>query len=336
LIKAKQPLIWITKTLTGGDTNTRIGIADHIGGYIRYLEVPNDFCTDQDIKKRLANSGLISANKCIWPDVLIGPSLHIPYMQEIKRMSKGKAIVVALRTPVRDVPIQATQEQISDTDVIISYPYHDNSGIPNLFVCDFLPNRVTTEKIIAARSVWRKQLLNGINERPIISVLVGGDIGDKRKIFSNSVAEEFGRLINKSAIDKGGSLLISMSARTPAHANEIIRSKIKVPYYLYDPKMSLGENPYLGILANADYIIVTADSASMCNEAVSSGKPVYIYYDESIVEEIHTKIVYNLVENGCARILSDSKKVEAFSYTPVNSAKNVAQHIQKFLGERST
>ena len=38
----------------------------------------------------------------------------------------------------------------------------------------------------------------------------------------------------------------------------------------------IGENPYLGMLALAEYIVVTEDSASMVSEAASTGKPVYV------------------------------------------------------------
>src|SRR5690606_27230614 len=37
-----------------------------------------------------------------------------------------------------------------------------------------------------------------------------------------------------------------------------------------------GDNPYTGILAAADYIIVTEDSVSMTSEALATGKPVHI------------------------------------------------------------
>ena len=37
------------------------------------------------------------------------------------------------------------------------------------------------------------------------------------------------------------------------------------------------KNPYFGILAHADSLIVTGDSVNMVSEAIATGKPVYIF-----------------------------------------------------------
>ncbi|MFX8871944.1 ELM1/GtrOC1 family putative glycosyltransferase, partial [Acinetobacter baumannii] len=38
-----------------------------------------------------------------------------------------------------------------------------------------------------------------------------------------------------------------------------------------------GENPYPQFLAQADMLVVTADSVNMCGEACATGKPVYVF-----------------------------------------------------------
>jgi mitochondrial fission protein ELM1 len=335
-IHSNQPLVWITKTLTDGDTNTRIGIAEHIGGFIRELEVPNEFRTQEQIKDRLKSANLITTKKMQWPNVIIGPSLHIPYMQEIKSMSGGKTIVVALRTPVRDLPIEASKDEINRTDVIVSYPYHNNDHLPNLLICESLPNRVTLERISTERLKWESDFSPFFERGPVIGMLVGGDVGDKRRVFSEDIAADLGTMVNQIAEKLDASILISLSSRTTAECKKIICSKITVPNYVYDPKTSLGCNPYFAILGSVDYVIVTADSISMCYEAVSSGKPVYLYYDENFVESTHTKIVDNLVARGCARILNRIDNIEMFSYPPINSAKNVARKVHEILTGRES
>lgn len=326
-----QPLVWVTKTLTGGDTNTRIGIAEHIGGIIRELDAPDEFCTQEQLKDRLVTENLITDKRPVWPDVIIGPSLHIPFMQEIKNMSGGKSITVALRTPVSDLPIEATKEEIFKTDIIVSYPHHNNDDIPNLLVCESLPNRVTLEHLNTAKLEWAGCFSEYFKQGPVIGMFVGGDVGTKRRVFSRKVAAHLGTMINKVAENLNASILISMSARTSNESKEIICSKITVPHYVYDPKVSSGNNPYFGILGSVDYLVVTADSASMCCEAVSSSKPVYIYYDQSIVENSHSQIVHKLIKRGVARLFNDLNNFERFSYTPINSAKEVAIKVHEML-----
>ena len=90
-------------------------------------------------------------------------------------------------------------------------------------------------------------------------------------------------------------------------------------------------NPYFGILSSVDYIVVTADSISMCSEATSSGKPVYIFYDDKIVEDTHIKIVSYLIKKGYARLFEKEVNLEKFSYTTRNSAKGIAEKVQNIL-----
>lgn len=334
LICSDQLLVWITKTTRDGDTNSRIGIAEHIGGSYRELDMPNVFCTREQIKDRLVAANLITNKKVRWPDVLIGPCFHIPYMQEIKRLSGGKTLIVALRPPVRGLPIKASREDINRTDIIVSYPYHNNDNLPNLLLCETISNRITEDRLNEAKLIWKNDFLPFFDRGPVIGLLVGGDIGDKRRVFSQKIAADLGTRVNRIAEEMHGSIIVSMSARTPNECKSIICSKITVPNYVYDPKSTVGDNPYFGILGSVDYIIATADSISMCCESASSGKPVYIYYDQYIVESAHAEIVNNLIKSGCARLFSNLESIEKFSYAPTNSAKNVAKRAHEILLER--
>jgi len=333
-ICSDQPLVWITATSRYGDTNSRIGIAEHIGGAYRVLEMPNEFCTQEQIKNRLVTANLITNNDARWPDVLIGPCFHIPYMQEIKSMSGGKTIIVALRPPVRGLPIKASKQEIDRTDIIVSYPYHNNDNLPNLFLCKTIANRITSEHLDDAKLLWENKFLRFFERGPVIGLLVGGDIGDKRRMFSQDIAADLGDRVNRIADKMKGSVLVSMSARTSLECNNIICSKITAPSYVYDPKNAQGNNPYFGILSSADYILVTADSISMCCEAASSGKPVYIYYDESIVESTHAEIVKYLIESGSARLLNGLEELEKFTYARKNSAKDIAKKVHDVFLKR--
>lgn len=324
-------LVWITKTTRTGDTNARIGIAEHIGGVFFELDIPTAFCTLAQVRERLCQSHLIAAENGRWPDVVIGPCFHIPYMQMIKTLSGNKTRVVALRPPVRGLTIKANQHDIEKTDIIVSYPYHDNQGIPNLLLCELIANRVTAKQLQAAKRQWSAVFARFSSHAPVIGLLMGGDVGEQRRIFSATIAQELGAMVNTMATQMNSPLIMSVSARTSGEAQEALCSQMTVPYYLYDPKYTPGDNPYFGILATADYIVVTADSISMCCEAVASGKPVYIFYDPDIVEDAHHAMVSCLVKKGYARLLNQTAMLEKFSYTPENSARLIADKVHALL-----
>ena len=81
---------------------------------------------------------------------------------------------------------------------------------------------------------------------------------------------------NRMAAGKQGSLLITTSARTPDCVVEVLRQNLDVPFDLFQWQPGVEENPYFGILALSDELIVSSDSISMIGEACATLKPVYM------------------------------------------------------------
>jgi len=87
--------------------------------------------------------------------------------------------------------------------------------------------------------------------------------------------ENFGALLRRSALKRKMGFLITASRRTPPEA--LVAFKItlgETPAYFWN---GLGDNPYLGFLGLADFLLVTTDSVSMISEALMTGKPVYTF-----------------------------------------------------------
>ena len=61
-----------------------------------------------------------------------------------------------------------------------------------------------------------------------------------------------------------------------------------------------GENPYLGILALADRLIVTGESISMISEALVTGRPVHVLPLEGHGER-HDAFLTRIVESRMVR-----------------------------------
>jgi len=123
---------------------------------------------------------------------------------------------------------------------------------------------------------------------------------------------------------KDVSLMITTSRRTGAENEQILKDHINMDkHFLWDGH---GPNPYFGILAFADFILVTADSASMLSEACTTGKPVYMIHLDGGHPRID-KLHQNLQELGCIRKFEG--QLEHWDYEALNDAAMVAQEIKK-------
>ncbi|HBS35633.1 MAG TPA: hypothetical protein DEA50_11255, partial [Parvularcula sp.] len=92
-----------------------------------------------------------------------------------------------------------------------------------------------------------------------------------------------------------------------------------------------GPNPYFGLLAWADYILVTADSASMLSEAGTTGKPVYMVPMQGGSPRLDL-LHENLQKAGVVQKFEG--KLEKWDYTPLNDAQKVADFIREHLNRR--
>lgn len=124
-------------------------------------------------------------------------------------------------------------------------------------------------------------------------------------------------------------MFISFSRRTPNSAKQIIKNKVPSLTIIYDPTEEEAKpNPYFGMLAQADYIISTADSISMCSEAASTGKPLYIFCPSNFKSPKHLAFTQNLLELRIAKILDKSAmQLESYNYAPLNEVEKFANII---------
>jgi len=84
-------------------------------------------------------------------------------------------------------------------------------------------------------------------------------------------------LANQRALEAGGSLLVTTSARTDPDAAGAVAGALSAPHVFHRWQAGAADNPYRAFLALADEIVVTGDSISMLAEATATGKPVFIF-----------------------------------------------------------
>ncbi len=203
-----------------------------------------------------------------WPDLVIAASRRAaPVARWIRRQSGGRT---------RLVHLLHTMAPLDHFDLVVTMPQYCLPQRSNVMHVAGALNRIAPERLASAAIAWKQRLRH--LPRPWIAVVVGGDSSSYR--FDPDTAARLGREASALAREKGGSLLVSTTPRTPADSAEALFGALDVPVYEYRWRPDDPDNPYLGFLALADHFVVTVDSASLPMEACATGKPVQVFHWE--------------------------------------------------------
>jgi mitochondrial fission protein ELM1 len=182
----------------------------------------------------------------------------------------GARLAASLRRPgVAVVAIQHPRMALNNFDLVLA-ARHDGITGPNVIVTRNALHRVTPARLAMEAERWRP-VFAGL-PRPLVAVLLGGSNGRYR--FGAAEARALAAQLAAIMDQDGASLTITPSRRTAPEVLAILR-EVLLPRgaWIWD---GTGENPYFGMLALADAIIVTADSVSMVSEAVATPAPVML------------------------------------------------------------
>ncbi|MCE7886378.1 MAG: hypothetical protein DYH13_02605 [Alphaproteobacteria bacterium PRO2] len=266
-----------------------------------------------------------------WPDLVIASGRKsIATSRYIRKASNGKSFTVQIQDP-RVSPAQFD---------LVALPAHDPTRGENVIVTDASPNRITIEKLAAAKEKFSAfEKLKG----PRVAVLVGGN--SKAHKLTREITENLAAQLKR--LDAG--LMVTTSRRTGEVNTEILKSSLVTPakagvhpsisdslsmdaslrwhdddsnVFLWDGS---GENPYFGMLAWADFILVTEDSASMLSDAATTGKPVYVIPLEGGSKRLD-KLHENLRKKGITRPFNG--RLEHWAYEPLRDSQKIADEIR--------
>jgi hypothetical protein len=248
-----------------------------------------------------------------WPKLAIGCGWRsIPYVLAVKRLSAGRTFTVQLQDPRIDP---------KHFDLVVP-PEHDNLKGANVEAIVGSPNAVTRAKLEAAAAQWQPTF--GALKQPRVAVLIGG------KSKSHSFGEGDARILAaqlKQLDARGHGLMVTTSRRTGEPQTRIIKDALAgTNAYVWN---GTGENPYFGLLALADVILVTADSTNMAVEAAGTGKPVYIV-DLPGGDPKFTRLHTQLEQRGIARKFTG--EVAEWTYEPLNETARIASLIRNKIG----
>ncbi len=259
-----------------------------------------------------------------FPDLVIASGRRaVPYLRRIKALSPT-TFTVFLKDP-RTGP---------ETADFIWVPEHDRLRGDNVLATPTSPHTLSAEQLAAARaSPWPE--IERLS-KPRVAVIVGGD--SARSHFTGGDIRTFSERLERLA-QSPTSLMGTFSRRTdasdPRLKDDIAAVFTRHDGYLWD---GTGQNPYVQMLANADGIVVTADSVNMVGEAVATGVPVMIFRPSDRRLGANRKayaFLQALAEHGAVH--SFTGDLETGTYEPLNSTPEIAREIlARFQAYRTT
>lgn len=310
-------IIWVLADDRAGNVSQCLGVADALG--LPYIQKNIRYTNAVRLPNVLRGASLLGVDQAQsdaltspWPDVVIAAGRRLgPVARYIKKHSHAK--LVQLMWPGWPA---------GDFD-LIAVPEHDGvSARDNTLPILGAPHRVTPAMLENEAQQWQSHFAS--LPQPRVALLVGGNTKHHR--FTPQHARQLGE--EASALAQGGSLLITTSRRTEPDSVQALYQAITCPYYAYD-WMQGGANPYFGLLACADKVIVTGDSMSMCSEAVATGKPVYIFAPDAMTSAKHARFHHALFTHSYACRLGADAGV--WNGAPYSAAGEIAERI-KWLG----
>jgi hypothetical protein len=262
--------VWLLLGEKAGDNNQVLALGESLGRpfEVRHLAFrPTEIWSNLLLGPNLAGIDAASRRglKPPWPRLVITAGRrNEPVARWIRQQADH---------PVRLVHVGRPWAPLETWDLIITTAQYRLPDRPNVLRIDLPLHRIRDDLLEQAATEWAPRL--GHLPRPRIAVLVGGQSG--QYVLDRGRAADLGRRACDLARGLGGSLMITTSARTPAHAAEAVTAELDVPYVLHEWQRERAENPYLAYLALADQFIVTGESMSMLTEACATRKPVHIY-----------------------------------------------------------
>jgi mitochondrial fission protein ELM1 len=243
-----------------------------------------------------------------FPDLLVASGRRaVPYVRAVKRASKERTFTVFLKDP-------RTGAGIAD---LIWAPEYDAIRGPNVFKTLTSPHRVSAERIVAARANPDPRL--AALPHPRVAVLAGGHSRHLR--YTDGDIRRFIAQLTDLA-RAGASLMATASRRTPPVLRDaLVRLTAEHGGFFWD---GTGENPYVALLALADAVVVTADSANMVGEAAATGAPVLLFELPQAYAK-HRAFFAVLERHGAVKPFTG--RLEAYAYEPLDSTPAIAQAV---------
>lgn len=269
----KAPVVWVLMGQKAGDNSQVLALAEAVGWPFeikRFVHQRYELVTNLMLGSTLA--GVVQSKSsplaAPWPDLVLSAGRR---NEPIARWIRDRAAVDGHR--VRLVHVGRPWTQLEEFDLIVTTPQYRLPKLPNVLENTTPLHRVTNDRLKDDAARWTDRLAH--LPKPYVAVVIGGSSGPYS--YDHAAAARLASQASALAAAKGGSLLVTTSARTPAETIETFCANATVPTYMFRWSKGAKDNPYFAFLGLASDIVVTGDSMSMLTEACATGKPVHIF-----------------------------------------------------------
>jgi mitochondrial fission protein ELM1 len=257
---------WVITDHAAGNQRQALALAERLGLPVRHL-VLEPRAPWSWLAPRLVVGGRLAlppAQRELfaspWPHVAIGCGRAAAlFTRMLRPLAAGTCHTVQILDPRLDP---------AHWDTVIA-PRHDRLHGPNVLTPLGSLNPVDDTWLSDARGAFHEL---GELPQPRVGVLLGGP---RRGIaLDGEYAAALAQRLLADHCRDGGSVLVVASRRTPPALYATVRNALQTVPGLHWGGPEDGANPYPGVLAWADRLVVTPDSVNMLSEAGAVGCPV--------------------------------------------------------------
>ncbi len=246
------------------------------------------------------------------PDIVIASGrVTVPYVRAWKRAG---AFTVFLQDP---------RYARAEMDLIWA-PEHDSVRAPNVITTLTSPHPFSQARLAALRAAPDPRL--SALKAPRCAVALGGPSGAQH--FTDQDIARLGEAL-RAIRAQGFCVMATPSRRTPPDLARAARENVGDGFF-WD---GTGENPYPAMLALADAVLVTGDSANMVGEATATGAPVHVFEPSGGGSKKLGRAIDALIAKGAARRWAGA--IEDFRYAPIDSSAEIAAEILRRYAARA-
>ena len=238
----------------------------------------------------------------------------------------GASVGAALRRQGQRVAqVQNPRMRLDRFDLVVAAAHDELQG-PNVLVSRNALHRVSAMRLREARDAWSQRFAH--LPRPLVAVLIGGSNGRFRldEAVAAALAE---RLAGVMRLDHAG-LMLTPSRRTQPAVRRLLHQALAPRGgWVWDLE---GENPYLGMLACADAVVVTTDSVSMISEAAATSVPVLV---AELPGRSRRMGLFLRTMREAGRVRTFDGRLQDWQVQPLDDTQAVAQEMCHRLGLRT-
>ena len=247
------------------------------------------------------------------PDIVLGSGrTAAPALRALKERSGGRTFTAFLHDP---------RARRAAFDMIWA-PSHDKLAGDNVISTLSSPHTLSPSLIAQARANPDPRI--AALKTPRLALLLGGPSSSFK--YEATDVDELA-LLARTASEQGYSVMVTPSRRTPAGLTRVVADAIAdLPEDRRFIWTGEGRNPFLHMIANADAIVVTADSVNMVGEAAATGASVHLFTPTGRPRK--TKMFLDgMIASGAVRPWSG--RIEQWAYDPIDATGQIAAEIAR-------